>query len=103
MEAILKDRNSARIDHKATVIITTRDSGYPYYATMYNFSGDGMYCGSDCSLRRGTHISIKLDKQPFKSAPKTYFGEVRWCEELIGDDNSHIYGIGIKINNSADY
>ena len=68
--------------HEATVMIEIRDNGNLHYATMYNFSGDGMYCGSDCALKSGTAITIRLNKQPFKHAPKNYLGEIRRCEEL---------------------
>jgi hypothetical protein len=93
MDAKPESRNSSRLDYQATVIIETHDSGNPYYGTIYNFSGDGMYCGSDSALRPGTPISIRLDHLPFKSAPKIYLGEVRRCEELEGDYHSHLYGI----------
>ena len=83
--------------HEATVMIEIRDNGNLHYATMYNFSGDGMYCGSDCALKPGTVISIRLNSMPFKNAPKQYSGEIRRCEELKGNDNSHLYGLGIKI------
>ena len=97
MEAKQEYRRGPRTYHRAIVMIETRDTGNVHYATMYNFSGDGMYCGSDCSIKPGTLISIRVDNLPFKSAPKIYLGEVRRCEELAGDDNSHFYGIGIEI------
>ena len=97
MDALFEYRNSSRVIHEATVMIETRDAGNLHYATMYNFSGEGMYCGSDCPIKPGTVISIRLNSMPFKNAPKIYLGEIRRCEELEGDDNSHIYGLGIKI------
>ena len=97
MDALFEYRNSSRVIHEATVMIETRDSGNLHYATMYNFSGDGMYCGSDLALNIGTAITIKLDSRPFNSAPKIYLGEIKRCEILEGDDNSHLYGLGIKI------
>jgi hypothetical protein len=97
MDAIFEYRNSSRVFHEATVMIETRDGGNLHYATMYNFSGDGMYCGSDSALKQGTAITIRLNSLPFKAAPKIYLGEVRRCEVLEGDDNSHLYGLGIKI------
>jgi hypothetical protein len=97
MEALFEYRNSSRVIHEATVMIETRDGGILHYATMYNFSGDGMYCGSDCALKPGTVIYINLNSTPFKNAPKSYLGEIRRCEELEGDDNSHLYGLGIRI------
>ena len=100
MEPIHEHRMSSRVVHEATIIIETRDSGYFHYATMYNFSGDGMFCGSDCALKAGTIITIRMNGMPFKNAPKTYLGKIRRCEELEGDDNSHLYGLGIKILNA---
>jgi hypothetical protein len=97
MDALFEYRDSSRVNHEATVMIETRDGGNLHYATMYNCSGDGMYCGSDFALKSGTAISIRLNTLPFKSAPKIYLGEIRRCEELEGDDHSHLYGLGIKI------
>ena len=97
MDAIVENRTSKRINYKSTVMIEIRDTGIFHYATMLNFSGDGIYCGSDCALRPGITITIRLDKPPYGSAPKIYLGEVRRCEELEGDYNSHLYGLGIKI------
>ena len=97
MEASFEYRNSSRVNHEATVMIETRNGENLHYATMYNFSGDGMYCGSDFALKPGTAITVKLDSRPFNSAPKRFVGEIQRCEELEGDDNSHLYGLGIKI------
>ena len=97
MDAIFEYRNSSRVIHEATVMIETQDDGNLHYATMYNFSGEGLYCGSDSALKPGTAITIRLNSQPFISAPKIYLGEVRRCETLEGDDNSHLYGLGIKV------
>lgn len=100
MEANFEYRKSSRVYHEATVMIETSDNGNFHYATMYNFSGEGMYCGSDCALKKGTVITITLNSMPFKNAPKIYLGKIRRCEELEGDDNSHLYGLGIKIINA---
>ena len=97
MYAKFEYRSSSRVNHEATVMIESREGGTLHYATMYNFSGDGMYCGSDFALKPGTAITITLDSRPFNSAPKIYVGEIRRCEELEDDDNSHLYGLGIKI------
>jgi hypothetical protein len=93
----LEQRISSRINRKAIVMIEARNGGNLYYATMYNFSGDGMYCGSDFFLKPGTVITIRLDNQPYVSAPQIYIGEILRCEQLDGADNSHLYGLGIKI------
>jgi hypothetical protein len=97
MDAIFENRFSKRIDHKATVMIETRDTGNFHYATMHNFSGDGIYCGSDYALSPGISINIRYDSPPYASAPKIYLGKVRRCEKLEGDYNTHLYGLGIKI------
>ena len=90
-------RNSSRVNHKATVMFEARDDGNFYYATMHNFSGDGMYCESDRPLKPGTAIIIRLDNLPYKSAPKIYSGEIRRCEKLESDDHFYPFGLGIKI------
>jgi len=97
MDAIVENRISKRIAYKSTVMIEIRDTGIFHYATTHNFSGDGMYCGSDCALRPGTIITIRLDNPPYASAPKIYLAEVHRCEKLEGEDNSHLYGLGLKI------
>ena len=98
MDAIIENRIGKRIDYKTTVLIEIRDTGIFHYATAHNFSGDGMYCGSDCALRPGTFITLRLDSPPFVAAPKIYLGKVLRCEELEGNYDAHLYGLGIKIN-----
>ena len=78
-------------------MLETRDDGNFYYATMHNFSGDGMYCESDRPLKPGTTLTIWLDNLPFKSAPKIYLGVIKRCVKLENDDYSYPYGLGIKI------
>ena len=101
MDTGFEHRKSSRLNNKVTVMIENRDDGNLYYATMYNFSGDGMYCGCDFALKKGTAVVIKLDNPPFKSAPKIFLGEIRRCKELGGADKSHVYGLGIKINKAV--
>ena len=96
MDAIFENRTSKRLAHKATVMIEPRDTRAFHYATMKNFSGDGIYCGSDYAIKLGTFITLRIDP-PYRSAPKIYLGEVLRCEELGGNNNSHLYGLGIKI------
>jgi hypothetical protein len=67
-----------------------------HFATMRNFSDNGMYCESDHPIRLGALIRIRLDNLPFKSAPKLYLGQICRCEELNRVDKSHFYGLGIK-------
>ena len=98
MDAFYEKRTAKRIKYKATVMIEIKDTGIFHYATMTNLSGDGIYCGSDFTLKIGTPIRIRLDNQPFASAPKIYSGIVLRCEELKGIYNSHFYGLGIRIN-----
>ena len=100
MNPICEYRKSSRVIYEATVMIETRDNGNFHYGTIYNFSGDGMFCGSDCALKTGTAITIRINSMPFKNAPKNYLGEIRRCEEIEGTDNSHLYGLGIKILNA---
>jgi hypothetical protein len=97
MDTIIERRNSNRIFHKATVMIEIRDTGACHYATINNFSGDGMYCGSDCAISPGTVITISLDNPPFKSAPKIYSGVVQRCEKLEAGYDTHLFGLGIKV------
>ncbi|MEX1325754.1 MAG: PilZ domain-containing protein [Desulfobacterales bacterium] len=97
MDAFYERRTAKRIKYKATVMIEIRDAGIFHYATMNNLSGDGVYCGSDFALKLGTAITIRLDNQPFGSAPKIYLGKVLRCEELRGISDSHFYGLGIRI------
>ena len=90
-------RASTRLNHKATVMIETRDGRDYNYGTMYNFSGDGMYCGTDFALNPGTAITIRFETHPFEHAPKIYVGEIQRCEKLESFDNSHLFGLGVKI------
>lgn len=78
-------------------MIENRDDGNFHYTTMYNFSGDCMYCGCDFVLKSGTDVVINLDIPLFKSAPYTFLGKIQRCEKLTGDDASHTYGLSIKI------
>jgi hypothetical protein len=93
-------RNGSRIDYKATVMIKSSDDTAFHYATMHNFSNDGMYCCSGCALKPHTIITIRFDDQPFKYGPKTFLGEIRRCEKLDDDDNGPLFGLGIKIMES---
>ena len=100
LDTIHEKRSSARINHKATIMIETRDGRNFHYGTMYNFSGDGMYFGSDYALKPGMVITIRFEIQPFKYTPKIYIGKVQRferCEELGSTSNPHLYGLGIRI------
>ena len=89
-------RNSRRFHHQAMVMIEDGCMGYCYYGTMYNYGGDGIYFESDYALRPGTNIKIRIENLPFISAPKVYFAKVIWRKQLIDDDSSYSYGIGVK-------
>ena len=97
MDTVRENRSCPRLNHKATIMIETRDGRYFHYGTMYDFSGDGMYCGSDVALEPGMAISIRFENQPFKYTPKIYVGKILRCEELGNTGNSHPYGLGIRI------
>jgi hypothetical protein len=97
MDAIFENRTSIRLVHKATVMIEPHHTGAFHYATAQNFSGDGIYCGSDYAIEPGIFITLRIDNPPYRSAAKMYLGKVLRCEELGGDNNAHIYGLGIKI------
>ena len=86
-----------RLQYEATVMIEDCIAGYYYLASMYNFSGDGMYCESDTLLKSGTAINVKVGKQRFSAAADRYSGEVRWCREINSDGSSYRYGMGIKL------
>ena len=92
-----ENRIASRVSLKSTVMIETRDDGNLCYATMHNFSGDGMYCVSDRSFMPGSAIIVRLDNLPYKSAPKIYSGVIRRCEKLESEDHFNPYGLGIEI------
>jgi hypothetical protein len=86
-----------RIHYEATVMIEDCIAGYYFLASMYNFSGDGMYCESDTFLKSSTAINVKVGNQRFRSAADRYSGTVRWCREIDSDDSTYRYGMGIKL------
>lgn len=97
MDTIIEYRKSKRLAHKATVIIEAHDTGAFHYATTLNLSGDGIYCGSDYAIKQGTFITLKIDNPPYRSSSKLYLCKVLRCEELGSGNDSHNYGLGIKI------
>ena len=97
MVQISEPRNDPRISHETTIMIEECDNEGYHYATMVNFSGGGIYCESDTALTPGATVNINLENRIFKSAPDSYYGEVRWCKELNGSKASHFFGIGIKV------
>jgi len=103
MKPAFESRKGVRLNHEATIMIEDCTTGYYHYASMVNFSGDGIYCKSDTALNPGASVNIKIEKVIYKSAPNSYIGEVRWCKELDRNDSSHAYGIGIKVFKAAQY
>jgi hypothetical protein len=97
MDTIIEYRKSRRLAHKATIMIEAHDTGAFQYATTQNLSGDGIYCGSDYAIKPGTFITLRIDNLPYRSSPKLYLGKVLRCEELEDENDSHNYGLGIKI------
>ena len=92
-----EQRLNQRVNHETVVMLEDCTTGYCSYATMQNFSGDGLYCVSDLVLTPGNCVNITIEFRMFKAAPKCYVGEVIWCRELTRDDSSMTYGIGIEI------
>ena len=97
MNSDSENRRNPRLHHEATIMVEESTTGSCHYATMHNFSGDGIYYRSDIELQPGAQIKIKFENQIFKSAPNCYFGEVRWCRESNGNNSTHSYDLGIKV------
>jgi hypothetical protein len=92
-----EQRLKQRLNHEALVLLEDCTTGYCNYATMQNFSGDGLYCVSDMAIEPGDCVNITIEYRMFIAAPKCYVGEVIWCRELTKDDSAWNYGIGIEI------
>ena len=89
-------RRNKRFRHRVTVILEDANSGAFSYAQTKDFSNDGMLLESEVAFKPGTRLNIKIDTQPFKSAPKTYRSVVRWCKEIADEEFKHSFGIGVK-------
>jgi len=89
-------RKNKRFLHRATVILEDANSGAWSYAQSKNFSNDGMLLESEIAFKPGTVINIKLDTQPYKTAPMNYTSVVKWCREITDENAIPIYGIGVK-------
>lgn len=89
-------RQSIRFDHKSTIMIAEKHSGYFSYAQMFNISSGGLYFESDIAFKQGTRIQIQFDRPPFQSGPRTLGSVVRWCRKLTDFDSEYYYGIGVK-------
>ena len=92
-----EDNIRPRLAYQSTVMFEDHTTGSFHYGTMYNFSGEGMYCRSDIALRPGATINVKIENAQFNSAPTRFFGQVRWCKEMNSVNSSHFFEIGIKI------
>jgi hypothetical protein len=55
-----------------------------------------MLLESEVAFKPGTPIIIRIDTQPYKSAPKTYRSVVKWCKEVDDGSTSYTFGIGVK-------
>ena len=91
-----ENRNSKRFHNKVTVTLEQCCTKYRYLATMYNYSGGGMYLESDYAPRPDTKVRIRVDNLPFVSVSKNYIAKIRWRKQLADDDSSYSYGIGVK-------
>jgi hypothetical protein len=89
-------RKNKRYLHRATVILEDPNSGCLSYAQTKDLSNDGMLLESEVAFKPGTKLIIKIDVQPFRSAPKTYSSVVRWCKETPDEKSVYTYGIGVK-------
>ena len=97
MNTPFESRKVARFNDEVPVLIEVGSNGEPYHATMYNFSGDGMYCVSSHAIEIGTKISVLFERQFSNSTPKKYFGVVNRCVGLKKDTGEQFYGLGIRI------
>jgi hypothetical protein len=91
-----ENRNSERFHYKSTITLEQRCTRYRYHGTMYNYSGSGMYLESRYAPRPDTKIRIRIDNLPFDSVPNVYFAKIRWRKQIVDDDSSYSYGIGVK-------
>ena len=89
-------RKNKRFFHKVTVILEDANSGAMRYAQNKDLSDEGMLLESEVAFKPGTKLNIKIDTQPFRSAPKTYRSVVRWCKEVADERFKHTFGIGVK-------
>ncbi|UCG07426.1 MAG: PilZ domain-containing protein [Desulfobacterales bacterium] len=88
-------RNSKRLNHKDTVMLTDESSDFYCYGQLINLSGGGMYFETECNMKPGKEINIRFENPPFRSAPKNYLATVQWCRRLSDFDSIGTYGVGV--------
>ena len=95
-----EQRKAKRLNHRGTIMLTDKASGYYSYALVTNVSGEGMYFVSEYAFQPGKEVDIRLDNPPFKSAPNDYHAIVCWCRLVSEDDSIDLYGVGVKYTDS---
>ena len=102
MNTPLEGRKISRLNDETPILIEVDVNGELHQATMYNFSGDGMYCVSKYAIDTGTKISFMFEHQPSNSTPKKYIGVVNRCLKLEEGSKKPSYGLGRKIFETQD-
>jgi len=99
----LENRDTARMDHVASVQVQDIESGKIHKARMFNYSKDGVYFESDSVLNPGTQIYIGIQDSPFASLPDVleyHLAQIMWQKKL--KDSFFRYGYGVKLTSFAD-
>jgi hypothetical protein len=96
MDTQIDFRKDRRLEHKSTALIEEESGGYFSYGQTSNYSNGGLCFLSDVVFKIGSKVKIRPDNLPFKTAPKSYSGIVKWCKELGDNDSQHLYGVGVK-------
>ena len=89
-------RKHNRLSHRSTVMLTNEQTGHYCYAQLCNIAGDGMYLETEYRFKPGDEFDIRIDKPPFRSAPKIYHAVVKWCRPLDDEESIGSYGVGVK-------
>jgi hypothetical protein len=105
MKAYVEKRANKRCSYEAVVTCAYFNSDRFYRAKTMNHSSDGIYFESDCPLKPGSSIFIRVESYtPDASASKVCncggirhiaLAEVKWCKELPTLDD-YRYRIGLK-------
>lgn len=96
MAATSEQRDTTRVNHKASIMLENLPAGSNFEAKMYNYSRGGMYFESDYAPLPGTEIYIGIVKSPYDSGPDLYRAQVRWRRQLPGQDSQYTFGVGVK-------